>query len=216
MRSFAKSTPDSLALWNRRLHYYLGLYLLVFLWLFSFTGLLLNHPKWTFAEFWQNRKQSSSTPQIQPPPPASDLVQARDIMRQLGIVGEIEWTRARTDSNRLDFRVSRPGQILEIKTDLQRNRAEIQRIDVNGWGVVRILHTFTGVRMGDSVNQRDWTMTTLWALSMDGLALGMILMVATSLYMWWALKQKRRLGLAVLSLGTLSCALFIVGLRWLT
>src|SRR5690349_6753373 len=83
---------DNFEIWNRRLHFYLGLFLLFFLWLFAFTGLLLNHPAWTFAEFWPNRKQMDIARQIQPPPPGSDLVQAKDIMRQLGIKGEIEWT----------------------------------------------------------------------------------------------------------------------------
>jgi hypothetical protein len=32
--------------WNRKLHYYLGLYFLFFLWLFSATGLMLNHQQW--------------------------------------------------------------------------------------------------------------------------------------------------------------------------
>ena len=100
---------DILAAWNRRIHYYLGLYLLLFLWLFSFTGLLLNHPRWTFAEFWSNRMQTSVELPIQPPPTGGDVIQAEDIMRQAGIRGEIEWTQTRPDASRLDFRVSRPG-----------------------------------------------------------------------------------------------------------
>lgn len=204
---------DFLSAWNRRMHYYLGLYLLLFLWLFSFTGLLLNHPRWTFAEFWPNRKQTSFELPIQTPPPGGDLVQAEDIMRQARVHGEIEWTRARSDASRLDFRASRPGHIFEIKTDLQQGRASIQRIDLNAWGVARILHTFTGVRMTDSRNRRDWMMTTLWALSMDALALGLVLMVLGSFYMWWSQKQKRRLGMVALLLGTLSCGLFVIGLR---
>ena len=32
--------------WNRKSHYYLGLYLLFFLWLFLLTGLMLNHGRW--------------------------------------------------------------------------------------------------------------------------------------------------------------------------
>ncbi len=58
---------DVLAVWNRKLHYYTGLYLLLFLWLFAFTGLLLNHPQWTFAEFWPTRAQSTIDRQIDPP-----------------------------------------------------------------------------------------------------------------------------------------------------
>jgi len=206
---------DSISAWNRRLHYYTGLYLLLFLWLFSFTGLLLNHPRWSFAEFWPNRQQTSFERPIQTPPPGADLDQARDILGQVGVRGEIEWTRSRTDPNRLEFRASRPGHIFEIEADLQQNRVKVQRIDLNAWGVVHILHTFTGVRIGDSTNQRDWSMTIVWALCMDGLALGLIFMAFSSIYMWWNQKQKRWPGLAALLLGSLLCGLFVVGLRWL-
>jgi hypothetical protein len=66
------------------------LFLIFFLWLFAFTGLLLNHPTWAFHEFWQNRKQTSYERDIAAPEPNAngDLGQARDIMRQLGIDGE--------------------------------------------------------------------------------------------------------------------------------
>ena len=200
--------------WNRKLHYYLGLYLLFFVWLFSFTGLLLNHSQWKFAEFWDSRRQSSDERDISKPSPGSDLAQARDLMRQLGIRGEIEWTAAQNDGNRLNFRVSRPGHIHEIKADFTRNKASVQRIDLNTWGVMRILHSFTGVRMDDSRNGRDWVLTWVWAWTMDAVAAGLIVMVLSSYYMWYELRQKRKVGLTVLLLGFLSCGLFCVGLRW--
>src|SRR5512141_3008159 len=89
-------------LWNRRLHYYLGLYLLFFVWLFALTGLLLNHSQWKFAEFWDSRRQTSDERNIVAPAAAGDLAQARDLMRQLGIRGEIDWTTTRKDPNRFD------------------------------------------------------------------------------------------------------------------
>jgi len=210
-----RSATDIFDLWNRRLHYYLGLYFLFFLWLFAFTGLLLNHPGWAFAEFWPNRRQSSFARPIQPPPAGGDLAQARDLMRQLGVAGEIEWTAARHDATALSFRVSKPGQMFEIRADFGARRAAVQRIDLNTWGVVHILHTFTGVRVNDALNQRDWILTTVWALAMDALALGMVLMVVSSFYMWFRLKAKRRLGAAVLAAGFAACGLFVAGLSLL-
>ena len=210
-----RRTVDVFDVWNRKLHFYIGLFVLLFLWLFAFTGLLLNHPRWTFADFWPNRHQSSFERTIVAPPAGGDLVQATDIMRQTGVRGEIEWTRSRSDLNRLQFRVSRPGHILEIKADLQQNRVTVQQIDLNGWGIAHILHTFTGVRIGDKTNSRDWIMTTIWALSMDAVALGSILMVFSSIYMWWTQKRKRWMGLLALSMGTVICGLFVIGLRGL-
>lgn len=213
--SLSLKPRSALRLWNRRLHYYLGLYLLFFVWLFSFTGLLLNHSQWKFAEFWETRLQSDTEQEIRPPPPAGDLVQARDLMRQLGLRGEIDWTTTRSDPSRLDFRVSRPGHIYEVKTDLARKKAAVHTIELNGWGVIRILHTFTGVRLDDSRNARDWLLTSIWSWSMDAVAVGLILMVLSSYYMWFELPQKRKLGALVLALGLFTCAMFCVGLRWL-
>lgn len=202
-------------MWNRKIHFYVGLFLLFFLWLFAFTGLLLNHPKWTFADFWPARKQTTFERQIKTPPPGGDLAQAQNILAQLGIAGEIEWTSARADSRQLNFNASRPGHIFEIKADLEHERIRVQRIDVNGWGVMHILHTFTGVRIGDSRNQRDWILTSIWALSMDAVAAGMLVMVFGSYYMWWRLRRKRAWGLVALTSGWIVCALFVVGLRLL-
>ncbi len=223
MPSVADRTPkavrrrflNTFELWNRKIHYYLGLYFLFFLWLFAFTGLLLNHPAWTFADFWPNRKETKFERQIQPPVPGGDYAQARDLMRQLGIPGEIEWTTTRSDPRLFKFRVGRAGHIFEIDADFSKGRASIQQIDLNTWGVLHVLHTFTGVRMADPRNQRDWMLTTVWALAMDALAVGLVLMVSTSIYMWYGLKQKRRLGLVTLGLGVLACGLFVVGLKWL-
>jgi hypothetical protein len=212
----ARYIADLLEIWNRKLHYYTGLYLLLFVWLFAFTGLLLNHPEWSFDEFWPNRTQSDSVVAIHTPPPLGDLAQARDIMRQLGIVGEVEWTVSRSDPSMLTFQTNRPGHASRISADLRQNRVTLHRDDLNAWGVMHVLHTFTGVRLGDSRNQRDWVLTTVWALSMDGIAAGLVFMVFSSLYMWYGLKGKRKFGMLSLGTGTLACGLFAIGLRWMT
>jgi len=201
--------------WNRRLHYYLGLYLLLFVWLFAFTGLLLNHSQWKFAEFWDSRKETSGERDISTPTAGGDLAQARDLMRQLGIQGEIEWTIARETPTSLQFRASRPGQIIEVKADFARHKATVKRTDLNPWGVMRLLHTFSGVRLDDNRNGRDWVLTSVWVWTMDAVAVGLILMVMSSLFMWYERPQQRRLGIIVLAVGVLSCGLFCAGLRWL-
>ena len=203
--------------WNRKLHFYSGLFLLFFTWLFAFSGLLLNHPTWSFQESWNNRKERIYEREITAPGPEvkGDLAQAREIMRQLGIEGEILWTTTRTDANLFDFQVRRPGHFFFIKADLARKLVAVRQSEVNLWGVIKVLHTFTGVQMDDARNRRDWVLTSLWAYSMDAVAAALIFMILSSLYMWWELPQKRLPGAVVLGLGSLSCGLFCVGLRWL-
>jgi len=203
--------------WNRKLHYYAGLLLTFFLWLFALSGLLLNHPSWSFAESWNNRKEKTYEREMnfRVAEASGDLGQAREILRPLGIEGEILWTTTRTDPNQFEFQVRRPGHFFFIKADFETKRVTVRQSDVNLWGVIKVLHTFTGVQMDDPRNRRDWALTTVWALSMDFVAAGLIFMVLSSLYMWFKLPQKRFLGVVVLGLGSLTCGLFCVGLRWL-
>ncbi|HTH48237.1 MAG TPA: hypothetical protein VMB21_12055 [Candidatus Limnocylindria bacterium] len=201
--------------WNRRLHYFSGLFLLLFLWLFAVTGLILNHPGWSFAESWTNRTEKSEERVITAPGPEvpGDLGQARDIMRQLGIEGDILWTTTRTDPAQFDFQVRRPGHYYFIKADLARQRAILRDVKVNLWGVLKVLHVFSGVQLDDPRQTRDWWLTTVWACSMDAVAAGLIFMVLSSLYMWYELPPKRLPGAIVLGVGTLICGLFCLGLQ---
>ncbi len=203
--------------WNRKVHFYIGLFLLLFVWLFAFSGLLLNHPAWTFAESWNNRTEKNYESAITALGPGitGDLAQAQEIMRQLEIVGEILWTTTRSDPNQFEFQVRRPGHYFFIKADLAQHRVAVRRAEVNLWGVVKVLHTFTGVQMDDPRNSRHWALTSLWAFSMDAVAAGLMVMILSSLYMWFERPRKRLLGAVVLGLGSLICGLFCVGLRWL-
>jgi hypothetical protein len=203
--------------WNRKLHFYIGLFMMFFVWLFAFTGLLLNHSNWKFHEHWSNRKVTNYEREIAAPGPntAGDLAQARDIMRQLGIEGDILWTTTRTDPSQLDFQVRRPRHLYFIKANWAQKHAAVIQNDVNLWGVMKFLHVFDGNVADDPRNHRDWALTYLWAYSMDAVAAGLIFMVLSSFYMWFRFPQKRLAGAIVLGLGSVSCGLFCLGLRWL-
>lgn len=206
-----------LARWNRRLHFHVGLFLLLFLWLFAFSGLLLNHPTWGFADYWKSRVETNSVHEISTlgAEVRGDLALAREIMRQLGIEGEILWTATRPAADVFDFQVRRPGRYFFLSADLARNRVTLRQSDVNAWGVLKALHAFSGVQLDDPRNRRDWVLTSVWAYSMDGVAAGLIFMVLSSLFMWWRLPSKRVPGVVFLALGTVLCGLFCFGLRWL-
>ena len=202
--------------WNRKLHFQVGLFLLFFVWLFAFSGLILNHPNWNFAESWKNRKESNYEREITRPGPEvkGDLAQARELLRQLGIEGEILWTTTRTNPDLFDFQVRRPGYFFFIKADFSKKRVNLRQMTVNLWGVMKVLHTFSGV-LEDPPNNRDWALTYVWAFSMDVIAAGLIFMVLSSFYMWFKLPGKHVPGVVALVLGSLICGLFCFGLRWI-
>lgn len=208
------SRSQLLEWWNRRLHYYLGLYFLFFLWLFSLTGLLLNHPMWRFAQFWPDRRETSFEQPLHGRGARSALDQARLIMRELALAGEIDWPPQQTPG-RLEFTVNRPGLLHRVSADMNQNRVTVTRTEVNAWGVMYFLHTFSGTRVNNPAATRDWMLTSVWVMAMDAVAAGLLLIVFTSYYMWYRLKPKRRLGLISLGAGVVCCGVFVAGLAWL-
>lgn len=200
--------------WNQKLHIYLGLYFLLFLWLFAVSGLLLNHG-WRFAEFWPQRKESKREQRIALPEAGSELARAQALMRQLDLAGEIEWTAARPTPQRFDFRVQRPGRTVDVRVDVAGQVATVQETRVNSWGVLRALHTFTGTRANAPTAVRDWWLTKLWSFSMDALAVGLVLLVITSVVLAIERRDKWFGSALALGLGVAACGFFVFGLRWL-
>jgi hypothetical protein len=200
--------------WNQKIHIYVGLYFLVFIWLFSVSGLLLNH-HWSFAEFWPQRRQAKLERTIVPPTASTDLERARDLMRQLGLAGEIESTTTRASQERFDFRVARPGFNAEVSADLAHRTATAQETRVNGWGVFRTLHTFTGVRLSAPTAERDWWLTKLWSFSMDAVCVGVAVLILTSLALAYERREHRLGSTVALAAGMLACGYFVFGLNWL-
>ena len=197
---------------TRKLHNYLGLYLLLFVWLFSVSGLVLNHSKWSVAQFWKARQETASQRTIRIPRGRGDLATAADLMRQLGIVGEVGETRRSPDGSHFDFQVVRPGRVFRVQARLDSARATVTEITLNAWGVVDALHKFTGVKMDEPAVTRDWILTRIWSLAMDALALGLMALVLSGLYLWYRLPARRRPGLIALILGIACCAFFAYGL----
>jgi len=201
------SSARVLEVWNRKLHYYLGLYFLLFLWLFSLTGLMLNHQAW-FRSLYDRRETSYELP-IETPRGETAAEQTRDLMRQLELQGEIDWPASQPVGH-LDFSVNRPSDAAQVRVDLNAKTAYVKRFDNNRRLALQVFHTFSGSRATQPDTRRDWMVTSLWVFAMDALAAGLIAMVLGSYYMWWKLKKSKTVGVIVLAAGAACCIAFLV------
>jgi len=193
--------------WNQKLHVYAGLCLLVFVWLFAVSGLVLNHPKWAFAQFWPNRRESTTEQPVQPPLASTDLARAWDLMGQLGLSGEIDQIKVSAD--RFEFRLMTPAQITTVGVDLANSRALVHQIRVNGWGVLSALHHLTGAHKDLPALTRNSNAVRLWSIAMDVVSVGLLLLVFGGLYIWFQRRERLAPGLAALLLGMLACGFFL-------
>lgn len=200
------------AKWNRKIHMYLGLYFILFLWLFSISGLVMNHPKW----FPYKVERSASEKNVTIPDGLEDMDAARHLREQLDLKGEII-LRKQNQQGRLIFMVLRPDKRFTVNVDRETGDAKITEVTPDNAVILGDLHTFTGVRglWNEPAQKRDWIITRLWSLSMDALCVGLIYIVISSVYMGFQLKEKRRWVVLSLALGVAACSYFVWGLSLL-
>lgn len=209
---FQKLLKD-LNYWSRTLHIHVGLFLLLFLWLFSFSGLLLNHSKWEISSFYEKRKQTENVTSIRIPAKRDSITVLKDLMTQLKIAGEISKVKMWPDS--LHWQVSKPGQMIMLQADLIKGVCTQKVAQYNWAGKIITLHKFNGVDKENADIQPNWLMTGVWKFSMDGIAIGLMLLCFSSWIMWFKIRERYRWGWIVLISGFCAASYFVFVLRLL-
>lgn len=205
------SLIKNIFIWNRKFHIYAGLFLLLFIWLFSFSGLLLNHSQWKFASFWDQRKESEIiSPAIIPATAdSSSLILA--FMDQLKISGEVSNIKLTPET--VDFRVMVPGINRDIHVDFKNKLISQKIMSFNFWGKIRILHAFNGANKTNPEIRPNWIVTRIWLFTINGIAIGLILLCISSLFMWYEVRKNYSGGLYVLILAFAAALYFIYLIR---
>ena len=200
--------------WSRKFHIHLGLFLLLFIWLFSFSGLLLNHSnKWKFASFWDERKEKITVTSIHPIASPDSAAMLKNIMQQLKIAGEVSRVWISADS--IDFKVSIPGHERNLHVNLKNGICTQKELTFNWWGKMRILHTFNGVNKDNLNIQPNWIITRIWKFAMDAIAIGFIILCISSWIMWYKLRKKYTWGPLFLISGFAITIYFVFLLKML-
>jgi hypothetical protein len=169
--------------WNRKLHIWCGLFLILFLGVFSVSGLLLNHSAWKLTSFWDQRKISEISASVIIPDLSDNNSMVSEFMDQLDIQGEV--SNIKTASGSIDFRVTVPGTIRDVHVDFA-DKLSLQKLTkYNLWGKLRTLHTFNGANKSDPGIRPGWIVTRIWLLTMDAIAIGMIFLSLSGWIMWY-------------------------------
>lgn len=191
---------------NRKLHIHLGLLILFFIWIFSVSGLILNHGGWKFTSFWEEREESKIDITI----PLSLLKKTdpeKDIMNFLQLTGEMQVLQQ--TSELLAFRVHSPGLVNDVHIDLSNGTGSKKTLRYNVWGKLRTLHTFNGMNKENASHTPNWLITNLWRFAMDGIAIALIIICISSWIMWYNIRKEYKMGVVVLACSFLVAAYFV-------
>lgn len=196
--------------WNLKIHIYIGMFLLFFIWLFGFSGLLLNH-HWEFASFWEERKEISYEETIQISEEREQFMLANEIKGKLNLNGSISNPSFTNDSILLNFTISKPGTRFDIQANLENGDIVISEMKFNKWGIMRALHTVRNPTRKEEGEKYQAFMATIWGVSLDIISISLIVLCLGGLFAWLQVRGKRfYFGLISIACGISVCILFLL------
>ncbi len=201
---------NNLIAWNRKIHIYLGLFLLLFIWLFGLSGLLLNH-HWEFSNSWVKRKVVSYEKMIKPGKEKDGKNMAREIADKLNLSGNIVNVRYSADSSVLDFILTKPGTRYDLSTKLRTCRVTIKETILDQWAAIKALHTMRNPTQKEMNDRHQPTLAYIWSFSIDVVSVGLIIICLGGWYLWYQAEKKRfYLGLISLTTGVILAAYILM------
>lgn len=190
--------------WTRDLHLYFGLFISPFVLLFAVSAFFLNHAK-VATEIATSVEafQSLAIPDgIEGSQGREAITRAQAILPQVGVTGEIGFTRFVRPTRHFVFPVSKPGTETTVDVDLVARSAVVSQRKTSFLEALAYLHKMPGPH--NVAIRGNWFAIRVWRLFADGTIYLTLFISVSGIYLWYALKAERRIGLALLATGSVS------------
>jgi len=188
----------SFLLLTRRVHLYLGMFLLPWVVMFGVSSLLLNHTAWfqIGANDWTTLDERANY-DVQGPVPGDLRAVAARIIADAGYEPRAGFGAFKPNANRVNINLPSFRHPIRITYFSDQHRLLVERRGF-AWGpTLRNMHTHDGYYL-HAPGQ------TAWAVMVDILCVAILFWVASGLYMWWVLPGTRGWGWATLAASALS------------
>ena len=181
----------------RALHLYFGLLISPLVLIFCISVLVLNH-----TDYINNRYPIQNLPVTKThidkiPYDNSDLQTAENIIKKLGVKGEIDFIFQ--NDSQISFPVLLPGFTTSIKIDKQTNDVLITRKEEGAFRATNFLHKMPGPHnaklKGNSFFMQNWKLLA------DGVVYLLLFLSASGIFLWYFLKVERKLGWVSILVG---------------
>jgi len=191
--------------WTRDLHLYIGLVVSPFVILFAVSVILLNH---TWIPLGGSGVLRQTTSAVQIPQGLENLDGMarvdgiKEILRQIGVAGEVNFVTFLPKEHRLVVPVVKPGQLISVNIDLDNHTATAQLQKTGFWDALIYLHKTPGPHV--VAIRGNWIYTRVWRFFADAVVYTILFISASGIYLWAVLKAERKIGLILLGAGALS------------
>ena len=192
---------------TRDLHLYFGLFLSPFILLFSFSVFYLVHgltrrPAPTASDTTRTVAALSVPPDLGAIQGRARVEALRPLLDQLGVRGEIDFVRHVASEHRLIVPVRLPDSDTIVTLDYDQRTATVTTRRQSLGDALVYLHKMPGPH---NVDVRGNTgLIRAWRILADGTAYVLLFITISGIYLWFALRAERRVGLALIAGGAVT------------
>ena len=184
----------------RDLHLYFGLFISPFVLVFAGSVFFLNHSKVDLTagtpEIYRDLRIPEALEQLKG---REAVDRARELLPQVHTTGEIGFLRYVARDRHLIFPVSRPWEEATVDVDLASATASVTRRKTSTWETFAYLHKMPGPHL--VALRGNWFVTRIWRWFADATIYLLLFISLSGVYLWWAIKAERRMGLTLLACG---------------
>jgi hypothetical protein len=190
--------------WTRDLHLYFGLFISPFILLFAVSVFFLNHGKLALGppappRIVRGLKIPEGFDRLQG---REAVTRATEILPQLPLTGEIGFLRYVRADRHLMFPVSRPGLEATVDVNLDDRSALVMERQTGFLEAIAFLHKMPGPH--NVAIRGNWLWVRAWKWFADITIYLTMFISVSGVYLWYALKAERRVGLALLTAGAMT------------
>jgi len=192
-------------LWTRDLHLYFGLLISPFVLVFAISVFFLNHPGLPLGGS-ETKKQKTMTFQLplglEQSQGADRLDKIRQVMRQTGVTGEVNFIRYLPKEHRMIVPAVKPGLETTLDIDFRQSTVLCEQRNTGIWDGMIYLHKSPGPH--NHAIRGNWFYTRVWRWLVDAITYLLLFITVSGVYLWAVLKAERKVGLALLAAGIVS------------
>ncbi|MBI4877052.1 MAG: hypothetical protein HY822_20640 [Acidobacteria bacterium] len=193
-------------IWVRDLHLYLGLFLSPFVLLFALSAVFLNHGWRPGPEQPVPVRRALAGLEIPPGIEASSGIERirllRPLLERAGVTGEVGPINYRRSQSRMTVPVTQAGRAVTVEIDLAHRTGTVVERTTGVWDGLVYLHKMPGQHLVSI--RKNWLATRLWSWSADATVYLLLFVTASGVYLWLAVRSRRRAGLLLLAAGVLT------------
>jgi hypothetical protein len=194
----------------RRTHLYLTLICLPWFVMYGITAIAFNHPDWFSSPDDLYNLSGPSWTKVESWPCVIDVPMEGNVPREVaarmldiaGIQADA-YGAFRSGGQQVSAYVTEFWHTRRLAYDIDKQQLSLYRRDPVISTTMTLMHSRAGYR-------HDSLLNDLWAVMVDTVVIGILLWVASGLYMWWQQRSLRTIGGIGLAAGVITFVAFLI------